>query len=441
MLVKNFSEAKRRVLDLLESKSIHRRGNLSSVVKQLLKKREKILQIANTNKTPFYLFDREELLLSLRSFSAAFNSPQLFFKPYYAIKSNPHSFIIKTVLENGFGLDSSSGRELEIALKQQAKDILFSGPGKTEKELALAVKNNTKNIVNIDSFRELEKLGGIAKKEKKRIKAGVRIFSQNCGSWSKFGIPLAKLTDFWQKARTYPYVKLQGIQFHMSWNKDASPYQAMIKQLASYLKNKFNPEMRNEIKFIDIGGGFLPYSADGYFPWDLPQGRLIKIADEYFDKQSEFIDKYYLSESIPLENYADGIVEAIRQYLTPLVKSSYYLEPGKIISHKAMHIILKVVDIKKRGVVITDGGTNIIGWERFESEYFPLINLTHPSTKEINCQFYGSLCTPHDIWGYYCYADKIEEEDYILVPYQGAYALSLAQNFIKPIPEVHILPR
>jgi diaminopimelate decarboxylase len=114
----------------------------------------------------------------------------------------------------------------------------------------------------------------------------------------------------------------------------------------------------------------------------------------------------------------------------------FYAEPGRWLCNDAMHILLTVVDKKSEDLVITDGGTNIIGWERFETDYFPVINLSRPSKSEHKCFILGSLCTPHDVWGYGYFGKGIEPGDLLLIPNQGAYTYSLRQEFIKPLPEV-----
>jgi diaminopimelate decarboxylase len=48
----------------------------------------------------------------------------------------------------------------------------------------------------------------------------------------------------------------------------------------------------------------------------------------------------------------------------------------------------------------------------------------------------GSLCTPHDVWGYGYFGEDIQIGDVLLIPCQGAYTYSLRQHFIKPIPKV-----
>ena len=104
-----------------------------------------------------------------------------------------------------------------------------------------------------------------------------------------------------------------------------------------------------------------------------------------------------------------------------------------------MHIVLSVADIKDKENCILNGGVNMVGWQRFEKEYFPLVNITHPSKKERQCRMWGNLCTTWDIWGYYYYGSKLGQKDIIIVPYQGALTYSLAQTFINDIPAVYKL--
>jgi len=97
------------------------------------------------------------------------------------------------------------------------------------------------------------------------------------------------------------------------------------------------------------------------------------------------------------------------------------------------------MDKKGNDLVITDAGTNAIGWERFESDYAPILNLTRPSLAEKKCRVLGSLCTPHDVWGYNYWGEDILPGDVLMIPCQGAYTYSLRQNFIKPIPTVVLI--
>ena len=111
-------------------------------------------------------------------------------------------------------------------------------------------------------------------------------------------------------------------------------------------------------------------------------------------------------------------------------------EPGRWLCSDSIHILIQVVDKKEKDLVITDAGTNAVGWERFETDYFPVLNLSRPGMTEQPCRILGSLCTPHDVWGMAYFGEDIQEQDLLLVPSQGAYTYSLRQQFIKPLPDV-----
>ena len=438
MLTKNYQHSKKLVDKYLSRPLKLRRGRLFGVVTDILKKRSAILKVSHKYPTPFYLFDRRGLQTSIKEFKTVFGQHIPRLNIFYAVKSNPHPYVLKEVIKGGLGLDVSSGRELQLAIKNGVKKMIFTGPGKTDAELALAIKHRQKLIINLDSFTELRRLGQMLRRQKKTMRAGVRVYLSSQSNWNKFGIAVSDLSKFFSAAKKYPEIKLEGIQCHMSWNKTVTAYENLIKEIATQVKT-LSAEDRAQIKFIDFGGGFETYNQEGYFPWTLTSGEIIKEATEHFGQTAQFKDKYYLSESIPLKDYAVAIGRAIFKYLDPWIKLNYYCEPGRIISNPAMHLVLKVMDIKRPGMAILDGGTNMIGYELFEYFYYPTVNLTRPSKKEIAYRFYGSLCTPYDLFGYYCYARGIKEGDIIIIPNQGAYTYTLAQNFIKDIPATYIL--
>jgi diaminopimelate decarboxylase len=436
MSVISEAQAKKLVSKFLKEKPQYLQGNLANVLKDNLPKRKAILALTKKYPTPFYAFDDKAANNAAQEFKTIFTKAIPNLEIYYAVKSNPCSYLLETVVKNGLGLDVSSGRELNFALKAKAKKIVFSGPGKTDPELKLAIANADKLIIHLDSFSELKRLGKMLRASKKTIRAGVRVYTKYHDAWTKFGISLTELPEFFELAKKYPNIDLGGIQCHMSWNQGAEPYQKMLAEIAKAIK-KLSLEQRQQIKFIDFGGGYEAHRYEGQFSWATAQGEVLKTAAEYFGKSINFKDKYYLNQAPKLEVYAQGIAQAIKKYLDPLISCQYFCEPGRIISYQSMHLILGVVDVKKPGMAILDGGNNMLGYELFEEYYYPTINLTRPANKEIACHLFGSLCTPYDLFGYYCYAKSIKEGDIIMIPNQGAYTFTLAQDFIKGIPPVY----
>ncbi len=384
--------------------------------------------------SPLYILEEDVLRSRAGRFRAAFEDRLDDVKFFYAVKSNNYPGVSRILIDEGFGLDVSSGEELRGAIDLGAKEIVFSGPGKTLPELRLAVENANRVTTLIDSFGELKRLEQIASEKKTRVKAGVRLTTDERGLWRKFGIPVAALPAFIKQADDYSHVDLCGLQFHTSWNLIPDNQAAFLARLGEALVQLDNSAL-SRFRFIDIGGGYWPEQGEWLHAETGEEQR------EHRNFPYEDRPDHVCLPAAPIEQFAERIANALRDKIFPHVKVTVCLEPGRWICHDSMHILLTVIDKKHDDLVITDGGTNIIGWERLETDYFPVINLTNPGTTEKACLILGSLCTPHDVWGYWYFGTKIDEGDILLIPTQGAYTYSLRQNFIKPLPEVVTVSR
>jgi diaminopimelate decarboxylase len=242
------------------------------------------------------------------------------------------------------------------------------------------------------------------------------------------------LSAFWQAAGEYKAVELKGLQFHSSWNLWPQPQVDIIEGLGKALEF-LPPAYRRAIEFIDIGGGYWPEQGEWLQSRATPRGRLLE--DLGAPDESPLV--HYCQSSAPVELFAREIAAAVHQHLTPVSLCRICLEPGRWICNDAMHLLISVVDKKAPDLVITDAGTNAVGWERYESDYFPVLNLSRPALRERPCHILGSLCTPHDVWGNAFFGEAIEPGDILMIPTQGAYTYSLRQHFIKPLPEVVVL--
>ena len=400
-------------------------------VAEYFERGRRFLDGLDPDRLPAYVLDRDALSGRARQFVTAFSrvlDPVSF---YYAVKSNNYSGVSEILLENGFGLDVSSGVELEMALALGARDIVFSGPGKTERELALAAAHSESVVVLVDSFTELERLEKAAAACGRVVSIGVRLTTQPSGLWRKFGILLEALSDFMGQAARNPHVRMRGLQFHTSWSLDPGNQTAFIEQLAGTLRH-MRSSLRSRIEFVDIGGGYWPERGEWLQPAGAPEGRLRDALGESPGPP----DLHHGLAAAPITVFAQTIAEAVGKHLRPLLLARICLEPGRWICNDAMHLFVRVVDKKGPDLVITDAGTNAVGWERFETDYFPVLNLSRPALVERPCHVLGSLCTPHDVWGYTYWGSGIEIDDILMVPTQGAYTYSLRQHFIKPLPEV-----
>ncbi len=400
-------------------------------VKRYFADRRIYLECIARHPPPLYLLQKEILETRCREFREAFTRvlPEVRF--YFAVKSNNYPDVSRIVLENGFGLDVSSGEELAMARGLGAVDIIFSGPGKTKGELLQAVDGGDQTVVLLDSFQELDRLNDAAATLRRRVRAGVRLSIDPTGLWRKFGIRLEDLPAFWRKAKGCAWVDLQGIQFHSSWNLDPGRQVGFIEQLGRSLA-VMPVELLHTLAFIDIGGGYWPPQGE----WLQEAGTSAGMVRKALAVPVNSADAHFWNPAASIDTFARSLAAAIHRHIFSLTSCRICLEPGRWLCNDAMHLLVSVVDRKAPDVAITDAGTNAVGWERFEVDYFPILNLSRPALREIPCALFGSLCTPHDVWGYSYWGAGLEEGDILLIPMQGAYTYSLRQNFIKPLPRV-----
>jgi diaminopimelate decarboxylase len=400
------------------------RPEIRNLVLSILNRSEIFIQTVQEWGTPLYIYEPGKFETKARTFVEAFTSHLNVFEAFFALKCNNHPEVAAAAVMAGLGLDVSSGIELELALKTGCKRILFSGPGKTKQELDLAAAHPERVTVLMDSFGELENLDLAASRTGSSVTAGVRLTTNEEGLWRKFGIPQSSLNCFLKAAAGKKGVDLKGLQFHTSWNMDPWSQVKFITQLGRTLASA-DPSLVRTLHFLDIGGGYWPGTGEWILDGDSGTGF-----------PGDLLKTRRCIPAARIEDFAREISRALKEHIFTLAPLAVYAEPGRWIADETMHIAISVVDRKSSDIVITDAGTNIVGWEKYETDFVPVINLSRPSLTERPCLIAGSLCTPHDVWGWSYFGDGIEPGDILLLPNQGAYAWSLRQEFIKPIARV-----
>ena len=407
------------------------RASLENYLQSTLRKREILEESALRFGTPQYFFDEPGLAIQVTRFCDTFSKVIPKCRAFYAMKSNCFEGICRYVLKAGMGLDVSSGFELSRALAMDCDEILFSGPGKTDEELLLACQHPGEVTLLMDSGGELQRLSTITKMHEQGVgplRVGIRVRTNSHGMWDKFGIPLKDLEGLMKEATRVVGIEFKGIQFHTSWNLDPRAQINMVNSIGDHIRDRVSRTLWPCLQFLDIGGGFWPEQGEWLNPENTLKGKVLKL----LDSNHRFRRKHYFFGAKPLEDFATQIASAFSSQGPPLSLMEVWMEPGRWIANPAMHILLTVVDKKDARTVITDGGTNLLGWERPLTEFIPVINLTRPSLEERGMKIFGSLCTPHDMWGTSLFGTGIEPGDVLLIPDQGAYTYSLRQSFIKP---------
>ena len=125
-------------------------------------------------KTPFYCYSLSQLKSNFYNFKNAFRS----IKPIicFSVKSNSNLTILKELKRLGSGADVVSIGELLKATKAgiNVKKIVFSGVGKTENEIKLAIKKRVL-LINMESESEASLINKISKKLSRTTSVGIRL--------------------------------------------------------------------------------------------------------------------------------------------------------------------------------------------------------------------------------------------------------------------------
>ena len=392
------------------------------------------MQVVADYGSPLYVVDRGGLVRDLNRLREAFARLPGEVDIFYALKSNSMPEIMSVLVREGAGIDVSSGMELGRAVKAGAKSIIFSGPGKTDEELSSVIDHAGRVTLMIDSFGELDRIDRLTRDRNVVIRAGVRLATGSDGLWRRFGIPLSELRSFIEKADRCPFIELEGLQFHTSWNLTPGAQVSFIEKLGETL-SELPVMLLRELEFIDLGGGYWPEHGE----WLRSGGTEAGMLRNLLMPEKPDTTSRYIMESTDIETFAGEIAAALRRSLPKQVACRFFIEPGRWLCHQNMHILMTVVDVKADDMIITDAGTGAVGWERYEHDYFPVINLSSPGSVEHQCGIFGPLCTPHDVWGYSCFGGRAGQGDVLLVPAQGAYTYSLRQEFIKPLPGIAVV--
>lgn len=124
--------------------------------------------------TPFYLYDFDAICANFLALKEVFvaRKSQIF----YAVKANSNLSLLKMLASLDSGFDCVSIGEVQRALKVGAKPykIIFSGVGKSESELELALKYGILYI-NLESEAEMLALERIAQKLNAKARISIRV--------------------------------------------------------------------------------------------------------------------------------------------------------------------------------------------------------------------------------------------------------------------------
>jgi len=360
------------------------------------------LNLAKKYKTPFYCYSLSQLKNNFVNFKIAFKNT----KPIicFSVKSNSNLILLKELKKMGAGADVVSAGELLKALKAKinVKKIVFSGIGKTEEEIRIAIKKGIL-LINAESESEVNLINKISKRMSKKTAIGIRLNPNITGKThqkistggkeEKFGLIYKDCINLCQKVRKMRNLKLEGLSVHIgSQITNVGPFKKVLSVI-----NKIINKTKIDFKFIDLGGG---------------------MGISYLKK----------GKQLNLEQYAKLVNKFIKNK-----KSKIIFEPGRFIIGNTAILITKIIYIKKsnnKKFIILDAGMNDLMRPALYDAQHQIIPLIK-TNRQIrgNIEFVGPICESSDKFLSQKNFSQVKEGDYVGLTHVGAYGMSLSSNY------------
>ena len=376
--------------------------NLKYVGKNLFIEKLSVTNIAKKEGTPFYIYSENQIKENYIKFVNTFKK----IKPLvcFAAKSNSNLSILRSLGKLGAGTDVVSIGELLKALKAGIKvnKIVFSGVGKTEEELKIAI-NKKILLINCESESEAKIINKIAKRSNKKVSIGFRLNPDidakthkkiSTGKANnKFGISIKNFSFFFKEIKKLKNIKLEALSVHIgSQILTDIPYKRVLTVLSKLIKN-----LDLNLKYIDLGGGF----GINYSKKDKP---------------------------INLKKYSNLVYSFSKKLNCKII-----FEPGRSIVGNAGILVSKIQYIKnganKKFVILNAGMNDFMRPALYDAQHdiIPIIK-TSKKIKGV-IEFVGPICESTCKFGKYKNYQKISENDFVAITNVGAYGASLSSNY------------
>ena len=217
-------------------------------------------KIASKFGTPFYSYSYSKLKENINNFKKNFRS----FSPLicFAVKSNTNINLIREIKKFGLGADVVSMGELMMALKAgiSPNKIVFSGVGKTSKEISFAIDKKIL-LINAESLSEVKEINRVAKSKNKKIRIGVRLNPNTDAKTlrqistgkkeNKFGVNKNTFCEIINYCKNSKNINLKCLSVHIgSQILDHKPYEKMLKAVSQILR-----KTDHKFEYVDLGGG------------------------------------------------------------------------------------------------------------------------------------------------------------------------------------------
>lgn len=325
---------------------------------------------------------------------------------HYSVKANSNLAILNILRSLGSGVDIVSGGEMYRAQTAGFKgsDIVFSGVGKTEREMVEALTAGVL-MVNVESEEELDLLNAVAGKLGKKAPVALRVnpevmvdtphpYTRTGVKGMKFGIPFDETLVVAERALAMENISLIGLDMHVgSQISHFEPYEIGLGRLLR-LRNEIEAAGAKDLEYLDIGGG-LAVSYDAEHPIDVA-----------------------------------AFGEVVKNICLP-TGMKVIVEPGRFLVGNAGILLTKVLYRKRSGgkeFIIVDAGMNDLIRPSHYNAYHRIEGVVL-SDDRTTADIVGPVCESGDFLGLNRDVDDVKPGELVAVLSAGAYGFVMASNY------------
>jgi diaminopimelate decarboxylase len=366
--------------------------------------------IADRVGTPVYIYSAAQIRARFQEIDDAFHGyPHAL---HYALKANSTFAIAALVKTLGGAADANSMWEIDLARRVgfEARDIVFTGVGKSGGELECAVPLGLKAI-NVESAGELSRIESIAERHGRPARVAVRVNPDidakshphiSTGlKINKFGVDLDAARELFASLPGRKFLKLVAVHVHIgSQITTLAPLRGAARFVAGLSAELLRDGHR--LEYVDVGGG-LGISYDGV-------------------------------DVVSPSDYVSSIVEEVRPTGLPVV-----VEPGRSIVGPAAALVARIIDLKPRTAssdfaIIDAGMTELMRPALYNA--FHRIEAVQPRQSAARqYEIVGPVCESSDVIGRDRMLAPLEVGDLVAIRDVGAYGSAMASNYNRrPLP-------
>ncbi len=371
--------------------------------------------IAEAVGTPVYVYSAATLERHLDVFRDAMPAGAMV---AYAVKANGSLAVLRTLARRGAGADTVSEGEVRRALAAGVppERIIFSGVGKTDAELAYAVRTGVAEI-NVESEPELDRLHAVAASLGARPAIAIRV-NPDVGAGghakistgaadAKFGVSLSEAERLYARAAAMPHVEPVGVACHIgSQITDLAPLEAAARTVRALVERLRGQGLA--VRRLDLGGGLgVPYFNAPEPPSPAELGAMVA-----------------------------GVLEGLDVELA--------FEPGRVIAANAGVLLARVIHVhdrpEGRRFLVLDAGMNDLIRPAMYDAFHALEPVRTPDADapRLACDVVGPVCETGDTFARDRLLPPLAAGDLVVFRTAGAYGAVMAGEYnARPlVPEV-----